>query len=44
MSDVWPALAAIEFLGLSAFTVWLVRYFASKSTPWLAACTVFVSW
>ena len=44
MSNVWAALAAIEFGVLFVFTAYLLRYFASKSTPWLALVSVFISW
>jgi hypothetical protein len=41
---MWAVLGAIEFVLLLAFTTYLVRYYASKSSPNYALAIVFVSW
>ncbi len=40
----WAQLALIDFIVLAFFTLWLVRYYASKTAPWYALAIVFISW
>jgi hypothetical protein len=37
-------LAAVEFVILAFVTAFVLRHYASKTTPWVALITVFISW
>ncbi len=40
----WLVLALLEFIVLGVFAGWMVRFYASKSSPFYSLLTVFVAW